>query len=99
MILNNYCQFVLIQPWFDEQMKQSLQLFHPLDSKKISKTVEFPLLPLAKEQPCFIPRQRLLVFKISQEKVPSSMVGFITDGIFLFCRLTCGCITYLKNWL
>ena len=62
-----------IQPWIDAQTKQSLQLFHPLDSKKISKTVEYPLMGLAKEQSCFIPRQRLLYLSITQEKVTTGV--------------------------
>jgi hypothetical protein len=57
----------LTQPWIDAQAKQSLQMFHPLDSKKISKTVDCPLTSLAKDRPSFIPRQRLLLLSLSHK--------------------------------
>ena len=51
------------QPWVDPQSKQSLQFFHPLDCRKISRSssIEVPFQHAAKARNSFVPRQRLVL--------------------------------------
>ena len=57
------------QPWLDPQTKQSLQLFHPLDTKKPLRTGELPLQIIAATRNTFVSRQRLVLLNITNEKV------------------------------
>ena len=57
------------QPWIDPQSKQSLQLFHPLDTMKPLRAGELPLQMVAANGSTFVPRQRLVLLIITNEKV------------------------------
>ena len=57
------------QAWVDPQTKQSLQLFHPLDSKKVVRGLDVPLQQSTINKNVFVPRQRLVLMTISNEQV------------------------------
>ena len=54
------------QPWVDLHTRQSLQLFHPLDSRKV---VRVPLQQSAVGGEAFVPRQRLVLMSITSQQV------------------------------
>lgn len=62
----------ILQPWVDGQSKLPLQLYHPLDSKKLSKDLEIPLQGLARSKDMFVPRQHLAVVIVTNRKVHTS---------------------------
>ena len=59
----------IIQPWLDHLSKLPLQLFQPLDTKKLNKDVTVPLQGLASSKEMFVPRQRLAVVIVTNKKV------------------------------
>ena len=64
----------ITHPLLDQQSKLPLQLFQPLDSKKLTKDVSIPLQGLAASKETFVPRQRLAIVIITNKQVskPSS---------------------------
>ncbi len=59
----------ITQAWLDPS-GQSMQLFHPLDSKKFTRQVEVPFQQMANGgKTSFIPRQRLVVLSITNDQV------------------------------
>ena len=58
------------QPWVDPHTRQSLQLFHPLDSRKV---VRVPLQQSAVGGEAFVPRQRLVLMSITSQQVKWSL--------------------------
>ena len=62
----------ILQPWQEGQSKLPVQLYHPLDSKKLSKELEIPLQGLATSKEMFVPRQHLAVVIVTNQKVNSS---------------------------
>lgn len=61
----------LTQPWLEAQSRLPLQLFQPLDSKKLTKEVSIPLQGLAASKDMFVPRQRLAIAIVTNQKVSS----------------------------
>ena len=57
------------QPWVDQQIKRSLQLFYPLDSRKSVRGAEVPLQQSAVGGEAFVPRQRLILMSITSQQV------------------------------
>ena len=59
-----------MQPWLDPASKLPLQMFQPLDSKKLMKeVVSIPLQGLATSKDVFVPRQCLVIAIITNKKV------------------------------
>ena len=54
------------QPWVEPHTRQSTQLFHPLDSRKV---VRVPLQQSAVGGEAFVPRQRLILMSITSQQV------------------------------
>lgn len=59
----------ILQPWLGTASKLPLQLFQPLDSKKLSREVATPLQGLAASSDAFVPRQRLAIAVVTNRKV------------------------------
>lgn len=59
----------LTMPWLDQQTKQPLQLFQPLDCRKTIREARVPLqhMPIATES--FVPRQRLIFVLVTGQQV------------------------------
>ena len=57
------------KPWLDQQTKQPLQLLQPLDCRKVTVGTHVPLqhMPIAMDS--FVPRQRLVVVKVTCQQV------------------------------
>ena len=56
-------------PWMDPNTKRPVQLFHPLDSKKVVTKWEVPFQDMAAERTVFVPRQRLVVVLTNLKEV------------------------------
>lgn len=65
------------QVWVDSATKQPLQLYLPLDSKKVLKGQETPLQLVAIKRNIFLPRQRLILVTMECAMV-SEWVGHFT---------------------
>ena len=57
------------QPWVDQHIKRSLQLFYPLNSRKSVRGAEVPLQQSAVGGEAFVPRQRLILMSITSQQV------------------------------
>ena len=75
------------QPWLDQQSKLPLQLFQPLDSKKMSQDLKIPLQGLASSKEMFVPRQRLVVAIVTNQKV--SFTGRSNDNRVFWKIISC----------
>lgn len=59
-------------PWMDPSTKRPVQLFHPLDSKKIVTKLAVPFQSMAVEKIVFVPRQRIVLVLTTMKQVRAS---------------------------
>ena len=78
-------------PWMDPNTRRPVQLFHPLDSKKIVTKLAVPFQSIAVENTVFVPRQRLVVVltNVKQVRVVVSLTNCISYIQYCWACNTC----------
>lgn len=78
-------------PWMDPNTRRPVQLFHPLDSKKIVTKLAVPFQSIAVENTVFVPRQRLVVVltNVKQVRVVVSLTNCISYIQYCWAYNTC----------